>query len=78
MQKETKSTIPGALAILVTLGFFGVLGYLLVAGKPQQGGDALLIMLGALGASFGAVVQFYFGSSASSQSKDGMLAKARL
>lgn len=76
-ERETKtgdSLTPRLLALGVTLGFFGVLGYLMVAGKPPDGGDAMMIMLGALGGSWTAIVSYYFGSSASSAQKTNLLA----
>lgn len=76
MQATVRSKIPGALAIMITLGFFGILIGMMTGDLKSTGNtDALLIMLGALGAAWGAVVNFYYGSSAGSEAKNTMLAK---
>lgn len=72
MQNTVRSWIPGALAIGVTLGFFGILGAMMY-GVSVQDNNALLILLGSLGTSWGAVINFYFGSSHSSQTKDATI-----
>lgn len=76
MQAQTKSEIPGFLAILITVGFFGILiGMMTGLLKATGNTEALLIMLGALGAAWGAVVNFYYGSSAGSEAKNALLSE---
>jgi hypothetical protein len=77
MQSETKSRIPGILAGIVTVGFFAILVGLMSGKLETSNNPELLILLGALSTSWGAVVSFYFGSSASSQNKDKLLAAGK-
>lgn len=76
MQVQTRSRIPAILAILITMGFFGILIGMLRGDLTATDNQALLIMLGALGAAWGAVVNFFFGSTAESGRKTELLAQA--
>ena len=46
--------------------------------EPAMGArEPLLILIGSLAAAFGAVVQYFFGSSAGSARKDELLAQSQ-
>lgn len=77
-RRETKTgdVTPRILAAAVTLGFFGVLGYMIQNGLPQHGGEAMLVMLGTLGTAWGAIISYYFGSSAGSKEKTDAMNQA--
>ena len=74
MHVANKSRTPQVLSFAITLGFFGVLYYMLaMESKPSE---ALLIMLGSLGTAWAAVCNFWFGSTAGSARKTDLLAQA--
>jgi hypothetical protein len=74
MQVTTKSWIPGALAITITVGFFALLSGMMFGKLKASDNQALLLLLGSLSTAFGAVVMYYFGSSAGSDRKTELLA----
>lgn len=65
--------VQALLACCITLGFFAVLWLLMTLEGHGNMRDALLIMVGALGAAFGAIVNYYFGSSSGSARKDELM-----
>lgn len=74
-QERLRDVTPAVLAGAITVGFFGVLGYMLVEGVPANA-EALYIMLGSLGTAWASVVAYFFGSSAGSKDKTAELARA--
>jgi len=76
MQVATRSYIPGLLAIIITVGYLGILVGMMLGVLTVSDNQALLILVGALATGFGTVLNFFLGSSHGSQSKDVMLAKS--
>jgi hypothetical protein len=71
-----KDKVPAMLAGLVTLGFFGVLWYMLTHTVPDASHDTMLLLLGSLGTAWTSIIAYYFGSSAGSDRKTELLAQA--
>lgn len=76
MQRATRSIMPAVLSCVVTVGFLGLLTGMMLGVLHVSDSQALLLMLGALGAAFGAVIQFWFGTTHDSGRKTDMLAKS--
>jgi hypothetical protein len=73
---EVKDKTPRNLAYAITLGFFGVLTFMMLKTVPTESRDILNIMLGALGTSWTGVIAYYYGSTAGSHAKSELLAKS--
>jgi len=72
------SWTPRTLAAVVVVGFFACVGFVL-AGKVQINGEAGVLigsLLGYVSAKADQVCSFYYGSTAGSQAKTALLAKA--
>jgi len=75
MQVALQSKMPAILTIMVTLGFFGVLGVLLWI-PELKANEIVLMMVGQLSAVWGACVAFYVSTTFSSANKTKLLAES--
>lgn len=73
-EMEVKDQTPMLLACFVTLGFFGILLFMLRHTVPPTNAAVLNIMLGSLGTAWLAIVYYYFGSSSGSDRKTDIIA----
>lgn len=73
MQIVTHSSTPTVLTYMVTIGFFGILGWMLndphVIDSPP-----LMIMLGSLGTAWTGCISYWFGTTSGSMAKTNLLA----
>ena len=75
MQIATHSKMPAVLTIMVTVGFFGVLGLLFY--RPElKANEIMMIMVGQLSAVWATCVAFYTGTTFNSANKNAMLANS--
>ena len=66
---------PKVLALLVTIGFFSLLGAFMFIGVPTSTRDILNVMIGALGTAWVAIINYYFGSSHGSAQKNILMSR---
>jgi hypothetical protein len=74
-EKAVKDRLPAVLAVSVVVGFFCILALMLLRDIPDGAETEFSIMLGALGAMAAAVMNYYFGSSASSRHKTELIGR---
>lgn len=71
-----KDKIPGLLAIILTIGFYGMLGLMSFHALPVENKDTLVLMLGSLATGWGLSMAYYFGSTSGSQQKTAAIVSA--
>jgi len=71
MQVSTGSWVPGVLAMVITIGFFGILITMVL--EEIRPSEPLLVMLGSLGTAWTMMCGFYYGSSHGSRANQQAL-----
>lgn len=59
----SKTKIRITLAILLLVGFFGLIGIMLFFEVPEENADIIKVLVGFIGGAFVTMVSFYFGDS---------------
>jgi hypothetical protein len=65
-----------ALAWVIVIGFFGLVGILIFKDLPKDSNGVVFMLFGALCSGFTGIIGYFFGSSQSSSIKTELLAKA--
>ena len=74
-QLASKDAMPDILAVLLTLGFFGVIA-IMVNGQVVSSSEALMqVMLGSLSTAWVGSMQYFFGTTQSSRDKNQWLSR---
>ncbi len=76
-EASTGDKTPKIIAFSVTGGFFGVLALLAYVEVPLGTKEVLYVMVGSLGTAWTSIINYYFGSSSGSASKQALLDKMR-
>jgi len=63
------------LAWTIVIGFFGLIGVMMFVSIPEASNNIIYMLFGTLGAGFGSVMQYFFGSSRGSKQKTLMLGR---
>ena len=64
------------LATIIVVGFFILLIYLIRYTLPKDSTGVVFMLFGALASAFGAVVNYFFGSSSGSAAKTDIISKS--
>lgn len=75
-EETVQDWTPRMLAYGVTIGFFGLLAFIATGNLAPGSTQILDVMVGTLGTSWVGIITYYFGSSAGSDKKTELLAKA--
>lgn len=65
------------LAWVMVIGFFVMIGLLMFKPPDKSNDEVVMMLFGSLAAAFGAVIQYFFGSSVGSAAKTDLLTQAR-
>jgi len=76
MQIVTKSSVPATLTFLITVGFFGVLVWMLFD-VSENTPPALMYLLGSLNTAWTGCVAYWFGTTKSSADKTNIIAQSQ-
>lgn len=71
---EVKDQTPRNMAYAITVGYFGMLVFIMLYPIPSESRDILNYMLGTLGTAWIAAVTYYYGSTKNSSEKTKLLA----